>query len=93
MNGMKQKNKRSDDRKGPALQHRFYGTTVVGERGQMVIPAEARDVLDLKKGDKLLVFGMGNGMLSLSTLSGFERFQTHMAKQIKVIRSVIKNNK
>ena len=71
---------------------RFYGTTVVGERGQAVIPAEAREALKLKKGDKLLVFGMGNGMLSFSTLSGFERFQSHMSKQLETIRDVIKKN-
>lgn len=73
-------------------QPQFYGTTVVGERGQAVIPAEAREALDLKKGDKLLVFGMGNGMLSLSTLSGFEHFQSHMSKQLETIRNVIKKN-
>lgn len=32
------------------------GTTVIGERGQIVIPQEARERLNLKKGDKLLVF-------------------------------------
>ena len=73
-------------------QPQFYGTTVVGERGQAVIPAEAREALKLKKGDKLLVFGMGNGMLSFSTLSGFEKFQTHMTKQLETIRNVIKKN-
>ena len=75
------------------MQHKFFGTTVVGERGQAVIPQEAREALHLKKGDKLLVFGMGNGMLSFSTLSGFERFQTHMNDQLKVIRKVIKKNR
>ena len=71
----------------------FYGTTVVGERGQAVIPAEAREALGLKKGDKLLVFGMGNGMLSMSTLTHFEHFQNHMNDQIKVIQRVIGKNK
>jgi len=70
----------------------FFGTTIVGERGQAVIPAEAREALKLKKGDKLLVFGMGNGMLSFSTLSGFEKFQSHMTKQLETIRNVIKKN-
>lgn len=79
-------------KQGHMHQPQFYGTTVVGERGQAVIPAEAREALKLKKGDKLLVFGMGNGMLSFSTLSGFERFQTHMTKQIETIRNVIKKN-
>ena len=35
--------------------HCFYGTATVGERGQIVIPAEAREELGFKPGDKLLV--------------------------------------
>jgi AbrB family looped-hinge helix DNA binding protein len=34
----------------------FMGSVTVGERGQVVIPAEARERLDIKSGDKLLVF-------------------------------------
>lgn len=33
----------------------FYGSVTVGERGQIVIPAEAREELGIKPGDKLLV--------------------------------------
>lgn len=33
----------------------FYGSVTVGERGQIVIPAEARHGLGIKPGDKLLV--------------------------------------
>jgi AbrB family looped-hinge helix DNA binding protein len=34
----------------------FYGAATVGERGQIVIPADARTALGIKPGDKLLVF-------------------------------------
>ena len=34
----------------------FYGAVTVGERGQIVIPAEARKHYSLAPGDKLLVF-------------------------------------
>ena len=37
---------------------KFYGATTVGERGQVVIPAEARRDFDIKPGDKLVVIGM-----------------------------------
>lgn len=33
----------------------FYGAVTVGERGQIVIPAEARAELGIQAGDKLLV--------------------------------------
>ncbi len=36
---------------------RLYGTATVGERGQVVIPAEARKDLALKPGDQLVVAG------------------------------------
>jgi AbrB family looped-hinge helix DNA binding protein len=33
----------------------FVGGTVVGERGQVVIPVEARRILELNPGDRLVV--------------------------------------
>lgn len=33
----------------------FYGSVTIGERGQIVIPAEARTSLGYQPGDKLLV--------------------------------------
>lgn len=35
----------------------FFGTVNVGERGQIVIPAEVRKKLDIQTGDKLIVLG------------------------------------
>lgn len=36
---------------------RFYGSVTVSERGQIVIPADARKDFNIKTGDKLLVLG------------------------------------
>lgn len=33
----------------------FYGSATVGERGQLVIPAEARAELGIQPGDKMLI--------------------------------------
>jgi len=44
---------------------KLYGTTKVGARGQVVIPAEARKDLRLKPGDQLLVIGKHNKALGL----------------------------
>jgi len=35
----------------------LFGNVKVGERGQIVIPKEARDLFDIKPGDKLVVLG------------------------------------
>jgi AbrB family looped-hinge helix DNA binding protein len=43
------------EKKGESSVHCFYGTATVGERGQIVIPAEAREELGFQAGDKLLV--------------------------------------
>ena len=41
---------------GPKGKH-IFGTTTIGERGQIVIPKKARDILGLKSGDSLTVLG------------------------------------
>lgn len=38
----------------------IFGTVKVGERGQIVIPKEARELFDIKSGDTLLVLGDEN---------------------------------
>ncbi|UNK19556.1 AbrB/MazE/SpoVT family DNA-binding domain-containing protein [Paenibacillus sp. N3/727] len=42
--------------KGPDGKY-IFGTVKVGEKGQIVIPKEARDVFDIKPGDSLLLLG------------------------------------
>ncbi len=44
-------------RAGGELSKSFYGSVLVGERGQVVIPKQARDELGIKQGDKLIVLG------------------------------------
>lgn len=69
----------------------FYGTTTVGEKGQIVIPAEARTALKLKKGEKLLVFGMGD-MIACAKFAEAEKFAAHLAGKVAAIKRIIKNS-
>ncbi len=78
--------KRTDD-------EQFYGTVTLGEKGQVVIPIEARKAMGVDKGDKLLVFGMGCDMLALSKLSELEQFASHLSGRLDTIRSIIKRSK
>ncbi|GEP20210.1 helix-turn-helix domain-containing protein [Pediococcus argentinicus] len=41
---------------GPANKH-IFGTVKVGDRGQIVLPKNARDMLEIKAGDNLMVLG------------------------------------
>jgi AbrB family looped-hinge helix DNA binding protein len=41
---------------GPQGKH-FFGVVKVGERGQVVIPKQARDMFQIHPGDKLIVLG------------------------------------
>lgn len=45
----------------------IFGVVKVGERGQVVIPKEAREQYGIKAGDNLLVLGDQKGMALLKT--------------------------
>ena len=45
----------------------IFGVVKVGDRGQIVIPKEAREVYGIKAGDSLLVLGDSRGMAILKT--------------------------
>lgn len=74
----------------PIKKRKFYGTTTLGEKGQVVIPAQARETLKLKKGEKLLVFGFDNDMVAFSKLSHMEEFAHHLEEGLRDIKLIIK---
>ena len=51
---------------GKGKQQRVFGTAKVGDRGQIVIPKEARELYDIKPGDTLLILGEENKGLIVS---------------------------
>ena len=42
---------------GKSKQQRVFGTAKVGDRGQIVIPKEARELFHIQPGDTLLILG------------------------------------
>ena len=45
----------------------IFGVVKVGDKGQIVIPREARKIYDIKPGDALLILGDQKGMAMLKT--------------------------
>ena len=86
---------------------KLYGTTTLGARGQLVIPAAARKDLGLKPGDQILVMGHFGRVLGLIKADQLEEIiksfmnqwsGTRMEKVVKiqaekVFGDLLKNNK
>jgi len=51
---------------GKGNSKRVFGTAKVGDRGQIVIPKEARELFQIRPGDTLLILGEENKGLIVS---------------------------
>lgn len=51
---------------GKSNSKRVFGTAKVGDRGQIVIPKEARELFNIRPGDTLLILGEENKGLIVS---------------------------
>ena len=51
---------------GKVNSRRVFGTAKVGDRGQIVIPKEARELFNIRPGDTLLIIGEENKGLIVS---------------------------
>jgi len=72
---------------------KFYGATTIGERGQVVVPAEARRDLDMVPSSKVLVFGSpgGEGLLIIKAESVAE-IMAHASKMLSGVEEVLKSS-
>ena len=66
---------------------KFYGSITVSERGQIVIPADARKEFGIQTGDKLLIFGDLNTGIWITT---FEIMQKTYPDLFRVIGPIKK---
>lgn len=60
--------------KDPMTDYQIYGSITVNTKWQIIIPKEARDVLWIKPGDKLLVTSKWNYLLWFMKASNVKEF-------------------
>lgn len=72
---------------------KFYGSTVMGERGQVVIPAEAREEIGIKPGEKLIVLGnKKRGVVILFKSDVMTRFADMMFRKAKFFEEMFSSS-
>ena len=64
---------------------KLVGITSLGERGQVVIPADIRDELNLKKGEKLFIFAKHKHFIGIVK---FEEMSKHLKKWLSHIEGI-----
>ena len=75
------------NREHPPEGKKFYGSVTVSERGQMVIPSEARKDFNIKAGDKLLVLGDMDQGIAIVTMESIQRMMSNSAYFIQMMQS------
>ena len=68
---------------GKSKSKRVFGTARVGDRGQIVIPKEARELFDIDPGDTLLVLGDRETGLVISRPELLNDLAEQLLNQIK----------
>jgi AbrB family looped-hinge helix DNA binding protein len=75
-----------ESKENASIDQLFYGSVTLGERGQIVIPVEARHELGMVAGDKLLIIRHpdGNGLM-LFKLEHARQFLKQLEEMIKAV--------
>ncbi len=68
---------------GKGKNRRVFGTARVGDRGQIVIPKEARELFGIKPGDTLLIVGEEETGLIVSRPEVLSDFASQILNSIK----------
>lgn len=72
---------------------KLYGTATVGSKGQVVIPADAREDLNLKPGDRLYVVSAGNGGVVFLKEEMLEDIVAKMSAHVEGLKAYKELNK
>lgn len=75
-------------------QKKLYGTATVGTKGQIVIPADAREALGIQTGDRLYVIGSPEKkVIGLLKEEQLEHFIEAHSLDIENLKSQLSQNK
>ena len=61
----------------------IFGSVKVGERGQIVIPKDARDIFGIKPGDILLVLGDEERGIAIVKADDMKRFALKILEKVE----------
>ena len=73
--------------------HKFYGSTTVGARGQVVIPIKARRDFKLKPGEDLLVSGAHGRFLMIMKMSEMKGVMEELNQKAQEFQKVLTKGK
>ena len=68
---------------GKTHTRRVFGTAKVGDRGQIVIPKEARELFGIKPGDTLLILGEAETGLIVSRPEVLNHLASELLNNVK----------
>lgn len=81
------------DTKEFCLKDHFYGAATVGERGQIVIPVEARKKYNIETGDKILIMGAPHEKgLMLVKIDAMREFMMTLLSDLQHLEREIQND-
>ncbi len=81
------------DAKDITFEDHFFGSVTVGERGQVVIPAEARKRYKIETGDKLLVLSPPHDKgIMLCKIDDFRQFMQFFMDSFHAIEASLKSD-
>jgi AbrB family looped-hinge helix DNA binding protein len=73
---------------------KIYGVATIGERGQVVIPADVRRSLKVKPGDKLIVlFRPDRKLIGLMPEEDLSKFLKQASKFVSQLKKKVTTNK
>ena len=71
----------------------LFGTVKIGERGQIVIPKEAREVFDMKPGDNLLLVGDEENVIAIVKADLMKDLALKILENMNNVKDIVDSDK